>query len=375
MGRSHQPLDIHRKIVEFIDTGRSFALAMTLKADGSTPCKAGMKAIIDGTGRIWGTIGGGRVEAEAQHRTVDACKSKRPVVFEINLGGTCSNSDEPICGGTMRILIDPTAATNRAAYAQAVEALQRRQGGVLTTEVRISTRTEITVRWFPQEAIPSDAGFPGAEAIRLCLAREKPQLFMQRSQKPEAAPRLRGDKLAPAEAGVLVEPVIPKPLLLIIGGGHIGQALALQAKMIGFDVAVIDDRPEFTDADLFPEGVTTRCGDIASEIATFDISKDTYIVIVTHGHKLDADALEACIHTSAAYIGMIGSERKVALIRKNFIDSGVATAEEFRRVFAPIGLDIGAVTVPEISMSIAAQLIAVRRKGSDFTRPDDMVLQ
>lgn len=370
MGKSHQPLDIHRKIVEFIDAGRAFALALTLKADGSTPCKAGMKAIIDETGKIWGTIGGGRVEAEAQRRAVEACKSKRPVVFEVNLGGTSSNRDEPICGGIMRVLIDPTAATNRIAFAQAVEALQRRQSGVLVTELHSSTRGQIyavcltaKVRWFPQEQIPSDVGFPGAQAVRLCLAREKPQLFMARSQKPEAA------------VEVFVEPVIPKPMLLIIGGGHIGQALALQAVLIGFDVTVIDDRPGFTDADFFPEGVTARCGDIPSELANFDISKDTYIVIVTHGHKLDADALKACIHTPASYIGMIGSKRKVALIRDDFINSGIATAEEFKRVFAPIGLDIGAITVPEISMSIAAQLIAVRRKGSDLARPDDMVLQ
>lgn len=363
MGKSHRPLDIHQKIVEFIDADRAFALALTLKADGSTPCKAGMKAIIDETGKIWGTIGGGRVEAEAQRRTVEACKSKRPVVFEINLGGTSSNRDEPICGGTMRVLIDPTAATNRIAFAQAVEALQRRRSGILVTELHTSPRGQIKVQWFPKEQIPSDIGFPGAQAVRLCLAREKPQLFVKSLQKPEAA------------VEVFIEPVIPKPMLLIIGGGHIGQALALQAVLIGFDVTVIDDRPTFADADLFPKGVTARCGDILSELASFDISKDTYIVIVTHGHKLDADALKACIHTPAAYIGMIGSVRKVAMIREDFINSGIATAEEFKRVFAPIGLDIGAVSVQEISMSIAAQLIAVRRKGSDFTMQCNMVLQ
>ncbi len=85
-------------------------------------------------------------------------------------------------------------------------------------------------------------------------------------------------------------------------------------------------------------------------------------MIVTHGHKLDAESLEVCIHSPAAYIGMIGSKRKVALIRKNFVESGLATEEEFDRVYAPIGLDIGAVTVPEIAASITSQLISVRRK-------------
>ncbi|MHC4687696.1 MAG: XdhC family protein, partial [Planctomycetota bacterium] len=90
---------------------------------------------------------------------------------------------------------------------------------------------------------------------------------------------------------------------------------------------------------------------------------DVYVVLVTRGHKLDAETLEACIHAPAAYVGMIGSKRKVALLRENFIESGLAAAEEFDRVFAPIGLDIGAVTVPEIAASITAELIAVRRKG------------
>ena len=163
---------------------------------------------------------------------------------------------------------------------------------------------------------------------------------------------------------VLVEPLIPNPLLVIVGGGHIGQALAVQADLVGFDILVIDDRLEFTAAELFPEEVTTRCGRIDEEIDRLPIGGDTYIVIVTRDHRHDAEVLAACLHKPAAYIGMIGSRRKVELMRKEFVESGRATAAEFDRVYAPIGLDIGSVTVPEIAASIAAQLIAVRRKGA-----------
>jgi xanthine dehydrogenase accessory factor len=163
---------------------------------------------------------------------------------------------------------------------------------------------------------------------------------------------------------VLVEPVIPNPSLLIAGGGHVGQALARMAVPLGFDVTVVDDRPEFTHAALFPDGVSTRCGDIAKEVASFPVTSDVFIVLVTRGHKQDAEALEVCIHKPGAYIGMIGSKRKVAMIRKSFIESGLATESELDCVFAPIGLDIGAITVPEIATSIAAELVAVRRKGA-----------
>jgi xanthine dehydrogenase accessory factor len=283
-------------------------------------------------------------------------------VFDFHLDDDYTRDTGAICGGSMRILIDPTAVKDRESYAQAAESLEVRERGVLLTTVRAAAETAVTVEWYPEEDIPPEVGFPGAEAVRLCLARERPALFVDDSQPDETVE-------------VLVEPVIPEPVLLIVGGGHVGQALARQAVLIGFDVTVVDDRPEFTNPALFPEGVGTLCGNVPKKVAAFHIAEDTYIVVVTRGHKHDAEALEACIHSRAAYIGMIGSKRKVTLIREKFLESGIATEEEFGRVFAPIGLDIGAVTVGEIATSIAAQLVAVRRKGRDHTPPGDMVLR
>ena len=361
MDKDFRPQDIHQKAVELVDGNASFALALVLQAEGSTPQEAGAKAIIFETGAIWGTLGGGAVEAETQKRAVDVCKAKHPVVFDFNMDGISAKDDRSICGGAMRILIDPEVGKYRDSYAEAARALQQRRRGILLTTVRNSQPTAVMVRWFAEDAIPPEVDFPGAEAVRLCLKREAPRLFIEDAQEPQAI------------VEVLAEPVIPKPLLLIAGGGHIGQALALQASLVGFDIVVIDDRKEFTDPALFAEGVITRCGHIPQEVSAFPVGADTFIVIVTRGHKHDAETLGACIHAPAAYIGMIGSRRKVALIRKNFMENGIATAKEFSRVFAPIGLDIAAVTVPEIASSIVAQLIAVRRRGSDYSPPGDMV--
>ena len=364
-GTADQHRNIYEQVVEFIDAGRSFALATILRAEGSTPRKAGVRAIIDETGGIWGTLGGGAVEAEAQRRAVEVCKSKQTIVFEIALEGACRADDAPICGGNMRILVDATVEKGRGAYAQVAQAVRQRQCGALLTTVCTGAETEVAVRWVPQEAIGAEASFPGGEAISSCLGREEARLFVQTpSASRRGADGPGGDGQDPKmRKEVLVEPVIPRPMLLIVGGGHIGQALARQAILVGFDVVVLDDRPEFTDPAVFPEGAATRCGDIREEVEASAIGRDTYIVIVTRGHKHDAEALEACIHAPAAYIGMIGSKRKVALIHKDFVESGLAGEEEFGRVFAPVGLDIGAVTVPEIAASIVAQLIVVRRKG------------
>jgi xanthine dehydrogenase accessory factor len=343
-------MDIYEKIVGFIDEGRTFTVALVLKTEGSTPREAGVRAVIDETGRIWGTIGGGIVEAEAQRLAVEACRSNRPIIFDQQLHGEKSTDETPICGGMMRILVDPTVAKNRACYVQVAKAIRHRQRGVILTTVHGAAPIEVEYRWLAQDAIPPDVTFPGVQNIRSCLDREVIQLFTKSSNEPDIFTE------------VLVEPVIPKPLLLIAGGGHVGQALAAQASLVGFDVTVIDERLEFTDPALFPEGTRTCCGDIAEQVAAL-IEDDTYVVIVTRGHKLDANVLEACIHSRTVYIGMIGSKRKVALMRRHFIESGLASAEEFDRVFTPIGLDIGAVTVPEIAASITAELIAVRRKG------------
>ncbi len=343
-------MDIYRQIVQAIDAGRPFVAALVLSTDGSTPGKVGNRAVIGRTGAIGGTVGGGQVEAEAQRRAAEVCGGGAPLVLDFSLAGAAAAAETPICGGAMRLLLDPAADAAREAYAAAAEALRRRRRGVLLTTLQHGTPPQVAVRWFPEGAVPS-------EAARDCLEDEEPALITDEARGAE----------------VLVEPVVPPPLLLIAGGGHIGQALARQAVLVGFDVTVIDDRPEFTDAALFPEGVRTRCGPVGEELAACDLGPESYVVIVTRGHRSDAEALAACIHSPAAYVGMIGSRRKVAMMRREFAESGLATEGELARLYAPIGLDIGAVTVPEIAASIVAELIAVRRRGPDAPPPGHMV--
>ena len=165
---------------------------------------------------------------------------------------------------------------------------------------------------------------------------------------------------------IFLSPVLPRPVLLIVGGGHVGQAVAVQANVVGFEIVVIDDRPEFTQASLFPAAAKTICSDPARALVELPLDRGTFVVIVTRGHQQDAAALRSCIGHNLAYIGMIGSRRKVPLLRRQFVESGWATPSQFDTVYAPIGLDIGARTVPEIATSIVAQLIQVRRTGSSL---------
>jgi len=343
--------DIHRAIAELADRGERFALALVLEAEGSTPVGVGAKAAIEASGAIHGTVGGGSVEAEAQRRAIEAIATGRPLVFDFPLCGAAVGDASPICGGRMRLLVDPTAALHRAAYAAAAAARERREHGVLLTTIWGREAWDVDARFLAESEIPSCLGWPGSEAIPAALKAEKPVMSC----------------VGPAEEGqpieFLVEPLIPRPVLLIVGGGHVGQAVAVQGDLAGFEIVVVDDRPEFTKPELFPAGAALRCGRVGEEVAGFPFAADTYAVIVTRGHQHDAEALAACLRRPAAYVGMIGSRRKVALMREEFLRSERATAEEFDEVYAPIGLDLGAATVPEIATSIVAQLIAVRRTG------------
>jgi xanthine dehydrogenase accessory factor len=153
------------------------------------------------------------------------------------------------------------------------------------------------------------------------------------------------------------------PTLLIVGGGHIGKALAQIGKLCGFVVAVVDDRPEYASRERFPEADQVLCGDFQEVLRGFPIDPSTYIVCVTRGHRHDEVSLRQVVGSPAAYVGMIGSRRRVGTVLQHLVEDG-ADPQAVARVHTPIGLDIGAETPEEIAVSIMAEIIQVRRGGS-----------
>lgn len=158
-------------------------------------------------------------------------------------------------------------------------------------------------------------------------------------------------------AEVYIEVVKPTPKLLVIGGGHIGAEIAKLGLNVGFSVAVIDPAARRED---FPESVEVIPEPVEKGVPRVDITPQTYVVITT-GHKYDEPALKAVIDSNAAYIGMIGSRRKAAVIYRNLMDEGIPE-ERLKQVHAPVGLDIGAETPEEIAVSVIAEIVRERRK-------------
>lgn len=153
--------------------------------------------------------------------------------------------------------------------------------------------------------------------------------------------------------------------LVIFGAGHVGKAIAQFASLTGFRVTVWDEREEFANADNIPWGRTLACPLDEVEAKGLRFTPRTYAVIVTRGHALDAEVVRLLDGKPAAYVGMIGSRRKISFVRKRLLESGVSR-EHLDRIYQPVGLPIKAETPEEIAVSVLAEVIAVRR-GANLT--------
>ncbi len=155
----------------------------------------------------------------------------------------------------------------------------------------------------------------------------------------------------------------PEPRLIIAGAGYVAQALSRLAERLDFRIVVVDDRRDLADPQAFGANVGLAFGDIPQTIQELAPDEASWIVIVTRGHQLDKNALQAALESRASYIGMIGSPSKVRRIFKELLKDGI-TRERLAEVHAPIGLDLGAETPDEIALSIAAEMLMVRKKAS-----------
>jgi len=161
---------------------------------------------------------------------------------------------------------------------------------------------------------------------------------------------------------IFVEPILPQPIVYLFGGGHVSMAVAKAAHAAGFGIGVVDDREAFANKQRFPMAQEI-CTTYEEAFEKLRPNASTYLVIVTRGHKEDMRVLAWAVRTPARYVGMIGSKRKVLSVYKA-LEKENYRPDEFERVFAPMGLEIGALSPEEIAISIVAELIAVRRNAA-----------
>jgi xanthine dehydrogenase accessory factor len=320
------------KLIETLAAGKTLALATILEAEGSTPQVPGASALFSRAGLEDGTVGGGLLEARVESAALKALGDGRARLMAFRFDADPADVEGAICGGAARVLVDPGVGGARAVFEKALDGFRKGRLGLLVTEIRPGEGDLVLVerRFFEAAEAPVPPG-----DTRPCLVEGEGRL-------------------------TFIEPVLPLPRLVIAGAGHVGRAVARLGSLLDWIVTVIDDRPEFANAANVPEADEIVVGGIGEALRRIEDSADNYFVIVTRGHQKDAEALRAVIGRPAAYVGMIGSKTKTELMHGEFLEKGWATAEEWGRVHAPIGLEIGSKTVEEIAVSIAAELVLVR---------------
>jgi xanthine dehydrogenase accessory factor len=291
-------LDLLKLAVDRQQRGRRLAACLVVGARGSTPQSAGALMLVDDAAGTHGTIGGGCVEAEVRQRALPIATRGGSGLMSFKLDHDYGWDDGLICGGTLDLAVAPLPES---------EQLVR-----IVDDVAARRATSLDLR------VDTD---DGPTVYRLHLP--------------------------------------PRQRLYIAGAGHVGQAVARLALGLDFEVTVFDDRADLMERYL-PAGATRRVGDIAKELAAAPVDGHTFCLVVTRGHRHDEQALAAVVGRGAAYVGMIGSRRKVKLTFDDLQARGVSAAD-LECVRAPVGLAIGAVTVEEIAISIVAQLVEERR--------------
>ncbi|MBG0861122.1 MAG: XdhC family protein [Bacteroidales bacterium] len=351
--------NIYLQVLEKQPENSNLVLATVTGTIGSAPQKPGSSALFGMSGLLAGTVGGGMLEGKVSEFAVRSCLSKESGHLHFMLDKDISQKEEAICGGEISVLADADPFIHLPVFREMEISLQNRHPGMLATVVTTDRMNRLNIAriWITETFKPGMSDLLADRIAHEALDRigtAKPGDFIQvEISKPGESPSAIG----------FLEPVFPLPHLVIAGAGHIGKALSHLGSLLDFEVTVIDDRSEYANAVNLPDADHIIAGDIGEAMENQEKTSGTYIVIVTRGHKDDANALKPCIGSDASYVGMIGSKTKVAKMQAEFIRQGWATPEQWSRICTPIGLDINSRTVEEIAVSIAAQLVLVRNKS------------
>jgi xanthine dehydrogenase accessory factor len=286
-----------------------FALGIITSIKGSSPQKKGAKALFLPDGRILGTLGGGCLEAEIQDRARRAMMTGEPATFDLVLDHDFGWDDGLICGGKVSGLILPCASEATGVWQQLIE-----QRGTVKWGVRRDYTIRTAASWDSET---------------------------------------EGDWL-------YSEIVEPPWALWIAGSGHVAQAVAPLASQLDFEVTIFDDRPALANPRYFPTAAQFHVGSWEHLLDIPLPTRPAFGLVLTRGHQHDAQVLARWIQRPFRFLGMIGSRRKRRVIFDQFLADGTATSEQLARVACPVGIDLHAVTVPEIALSVMAQCVAVR---------------
>jgi xanthine dehydrogenase accessory factor len=324
-----------------------------------------------------GTVGGGCGEAEVWRAALEVMADEQPRMVVVDLTNEIAINTDGVCGGIMDIFVEPWHKNGTDDAGRVLDAVAHRRVAVTATVVSRSRGLPVLLG---EKLLIVDGQVPsggiGWDLLQARVLADAPSVIATGASQSRTFSFTIDDDPGVARAGqvtIFFDLAVPKPTLIVVGAGHVAMPIAQVGRLLDFEVVVVDDRPSFANADRFPDADRIIVDDIATVLDDLEITPTTYVVLVTRAHTYDVHALRKIVRKPAAYIGMIGSRRRVYAVFKLLRDEGVAV-EDLLRVHAPIGLDIKTETPGEIAISVGAELLKARRGGdaasmSDILRP------
>lgn len=330
-------MDIYKVLEDYLNEGKTGMIVTVIRRIGSAPRDTGAKMFIGEDKRIYGTVGGGRLENDAFEEALRLMNSGTTKVLHIRMNATEVAQDGMLCGGNVDILLEPVENRYKELYSAIRDYLEKRKKAFVITRFK-DNRLSKTFVGYDNTVIGEPLSEEESKFISKYINERNPFLINETT---------------------VVEPLVKYSPLYIFGGGHVSQYLSIVAKLVDFYTVVIDDRPEFANSERFPDADEIMVENFESAFERLSFTGNEFIVIVTRGHQYDAFVLQEVLKHNFKYVGMIGSKRKVKIILENLKQMGFSE-ELINRVHAPIGLDINAETPQEIAISIVAELIKER---------------
>ena len=323
-------------------------LVTVIASSGSTPRGAGARMLVNRHGRLYGTIGGGAIEYQAQQRAADILVNKKSYLKGYKLTSGQVEDLGMICGGDVVV------------YFQFIDAAERRNLSLVELILSLFDRDEDA--WLITDISDETAWSMGIYS--------KSEGAVGLPLEPEQLKPLLASRAVQVNLGTrryYAEPLVRAGRVIVFGGGHVAQELVPVLTHVGFRCLVMDDRPEFANRSLFPTAHEIVVGDFQRIDDYIKITENDYVVVVTRGHHFDRIVTEQVLRKKTAYVGVIGSREKIAQTKARLEEAGIP-GEALERVHAPIGLPIKAETPAEIAISIAGELILVRAERLEQVR-------
>lgn len=345
-------MNIYEEGLNILKDNKSFVLASIINSTGSTPRSKGTQMIIKEDGSIFGTVGGGKMEASCIENSLKAIQEKKSFIYEFNLSNKDAYKSEMVCGGNGELLInyiDSKDNNNLLVFQKAAEIVKNHKKGWVVTILSDEKKEFL----FLDDEHNMIGEYTGSQLMKEKLL--------------NGAERISIHSDAIDNERYIVQKVHSMGKAFIFGAGHVSKETAKILDLIEFETIVLDDREEFANEERFPNS-RVEVLESLTEIGDLGVDDDSYILIITRGHIFDYDVLKWALKTNAYYIGMIGSQTKINMTYEKLRKDGF-TDEDFKRVCAPIGIKIpGAKTPGEIAVSIAGQLITKRSEKERSSR-------